>query len=342
MGKQESMLNLRINIEALLRADEETLEEAAIEASNISWKNFGRKIRFYAPTFVRYRTDQFNFPSISFPSISLTGSSCIFNCKHCGKKVLNAMLPALTPEQFIKICAEIKEKGGSGCLISGGCLPDGSLPLGKFLNAIATVKRKLGLTLVVHTGIVDLPMAISLKKAGVDIALIDIIGSEDTIREICQLNVSVADYDKSLRALHESQITFVPHVLIGLHYGKLKGEMKALQMIAKYSPDAVIAIAFMPIHGTLMEKIAPPTPTDIFKVLIAARLILPKTPLALGCMRPIGKHRAVTDALAIKAGVNAIAFPTEEAITLAESMRIEASFSPLCCSTISMDLSRNI
>jgi uncharacterized radical SAM superfamily protein len=147
----------------------------------------------------------------------------------------------------------------------------------------------------------------------------------------------VADYDRSLRALHESGIPLVPHVLVGLHYGKLKGEFEALEMISKYSPSAVIVIALMPIHGTKMETATSPKPKDIARVLVAARLMLPKTPLVLGCMRPKGKHKAETDMLAVKAGANAIAFPAEQAIELAESMRMEASFSSLCCSQIYED-----
>ena len=41
----------------------------------------------------------------------------------------------------------------------------------------------------------------------------------------------VEDYDRSLRALNDSGIPFVPHVLVGLHYGKLRGEFQALKMI---------------------------------------------------------------------------------------------------------------
>jgi uncharacterized radical SAM superfamily protein len=301
-----------------------------------------KKIRFYAPSFMYYKTDHFSSSPTAFPSISVTGSYCGLKCKHCGGKVLNTMLPALTPERLVELCKDVKAKGGSGCLISGGCLPDGSVPLEKFLDAIAEVKRTLDLTVVVHTGVIDVSLAEKLRDAGVDAALIDIIGSDETIREIYKLSVSVADYDKSLMALHESGIPLVPHVLVGLHSGKLKGEFEALKMIAKYSPSAVIVIALMPIHGTLMETTTPPTPVDIAKVLVAARLMLPKTPLVLGCMRPKGKHKAETDILAVKAGANAIAFPDEQAIKLAESMQLEASFSSLCCSQIFSDLKRNI
>jgi uncharacterized radical SAM superfamily protein len=126
-----------------------------------------------------------------------------------------------------------------------------------------------------------------------------------------------------------------------LHYGKLKGEFEALEMISHYSPSAVIVIALMPIHGTTMETATPPKPLDIAKVLVASRLMLPETPLVLGCMRPKGKQKTETDLMAVKAGANAIAFPAEQAIKLAESMQIETSFSSLCCSQIFDDLKRN-
>ncbi len=313
-----------------------------VESRETSWRNFGKRIRFYAPSFMYYRSERFCSSPSAFPSISVTGSACALKCKHCGGKVLNTMLPALSPQQLVDVCRDIKAKGGLGCLISGGCSPDGSVPLDKFVDAIAEVKKTLGLTVVVHTGVIDAELAGSLADAGVDAALIDVLGSDETIREIYQLNVSVADYDRSLRVLHDSGIPLVPHVLVGLHYGSLKGEFKSLEMISRYSPSAVIVIALMPIHGTMMETVAPPKPTDIARVLVASRLVLPKTPLVLGCMRPKGEHKTETDMLSVKAGVNAIAFPAEQAVRLAESMHVETSFSSLCCSQIFDDLKRNI
>lgn len=332
------MLGSKDSYESLLHADGKELEEVLTTAQSISWKNFGKKIRFYAPSFIYYKTDYFCSSPAAFPSISVTGSSCALKCKHCGGKVLNTMIPATTPSDLINLCAELKRKGAVGCLISGGCLPDGSVPLDRFVDGIAEAKRDMELTIVVHTGVIDFSMARRLKEAGVDAALIDIIGSDETIREIYQLNVKVEDYNQSLRALHESGISFVPHVLVGLHYGKLKGEFQALKMISKYSPSAVIIIALMPIHGTPMEKVGSPKSKDIVRVLATARLMMPRTPIVLGCMRPKGKHKVRTDTLAVKAGVNAIAFPAEEAVQLAESLGLEVTFSSLCCSQIFGDL----
>jgi len=296
--------------------------------------NKQKKIHFYAPSFVNYNNRFFCSSRNSFPSLSVTGSSCELNCKHCKKKVLNTMTPALTSHEFFEICQKLKNKGAQGCLISGGCTFDGFVPLTNFIDAIAKVKSELGLTLTVHTGLVDFSVAKQLKDSGVDSILIDIIGSNETINEIYNLDVTVNDYKKSLKALKDVKIPFVPHVLVGLHYGELKGEFEALKMIAQYSPSAVIIIALMPLRGTLLEKVKPPDPEDIIRTIVCAKLLMPNVPVVLGCMRPKSKDRKQIDTLAVKAGVDAIAFPVEEAIELAQSMDLETTFWSVCCSQI--------
>ncbi|MGB9960239.1 MAG: radical SAM protein [Candidatus Bathyarchaeales archaeon] len=295
------------------------------------------KIHFYAPSFIHYKTNYFCSAIQDFPTISVTGKGCALNCKHCGGKVLETMHPAKTSEELYNLCVKLKKEGALGCLISGGCLPDGSVPLDNFIDAIEKIKKELKLTVFVHVGIISYERAKRLKEAGVDAALIDIIGDEETIREIYKLNTTTKDYENSLKALSQADLNFVPHVIVGLHYGNLKGELNALRIISKYKPKAIVIIAFMPIHGTEMEKTEPPKPTDIAKVIAAARLMFPEKPIVLGCMRPKGKHRALTDILAIKAGVNAIAFPTEEAVKYAEKNGYAIRFSPFCCSQIHKD-----
>ncbi len=318
----------------LLRINQKDLQKIMKNTRELSWKRFGKRIRFYAPSFVQFKSSQFTASPNVFPSISITGSSCTLKCKHCQGKILKTMIPIFTPTELIDVCRSLKDKGNSGFLLSGGCLPDGSVPIEKYIETISQIKRDLGLTIVVHTGLINDRTAKKLRDAGVDAALIDVIGSNETINEVYQLNIRVEDYDKSLRTLSESGIPFVPHVLAGLHYGKLKGEFQSLKMISKYNPAAVIIIAFIPIKGTVMENVPPPTPEDISRVVIAAKILLPDTPVVLGCMRPRGKHRIKTDLLAVKSGVNAIAFPTEEAIKLAESFGVTTTFSPVCCSQI--------
>jgi hypothetical protein len=68
-----------------------------------------------------------------------------------------------------------------------------------------------------------------------------------------------------------------------------------------------------------------------------AHLMFPGTPLILGCMRPKGAARSETDVLALKAGVDAVAFPSEEAIIYAESRGWKTSFSSYCCAQMYLD-----
>lgn len=248
------------------------------------------------------------------------------------------MIPATTPNALFDVCEKLSKSDCSGCLISGGCLPNGSVPFDKFLNSIKRIKKELGFKIIVHTGIIGAEMAKGLKEAGVDAALIDIIGSEETIRGIYNLNVHVDDYDNSLRVLQNSGLAFVPHVIVGLDYGKLRGEFNALKIISKYKPDSLVVIALIPIKGTPLGSCEPPIPEDIARVTATARVMLPKVPIALGCMRPTGKHRVKTDKLAIEAGVNAIAFPEKEAVDLAKSIGLETEFSRRCCSQIYEDI----
>jgi len=324
----------KIEYDKILDANAKEFEKYLARARMVSLKNFGKKIFFYAPSFMYYKTSYYQSRPNLFPTISITGSACSLKCKHCYGKVLRTMYPATTPEKLLELCGKLKAEGAIGCLISGGCLPDGSLPLDRFVDVIATIKRKFGLAVAVHTGIINFEIAKRLKEAGVDSALLDIIGSDETVKEIYNLNVSTKEFDDSLKALHDAGLAVVPHVLVGLHYGKLKGEINALRMISKYSPSALIIIAFMPIRGTPMENVKPPSPLDIAKIIVIARLMFPNVPLALGCMRPKGKHRIETDILAIRAGVNAIAFPTEEAIMEAERLGYQFCFSSLCCSQV--------
>jgi hypothetical protein len=252
------------------------------------------------------------------------------------------MRPALLPGQLFELCSRLTQDGAVGCLVSGGCLPDGSVPLDGFVDAIGKIKRQLGLTVFVHTGIINLETAVSLKKAEVDAALIDVIGSAETIKKTYNLNVTLQDYADSLRALDKSGLNFVPHVIVGLNEGKLDGELNALKTIGEVKPSALVIVAFMPIRGTAMEKTPPPKPADIAKVTSMARLMFPETPLILGCMRPKGAARSETDVLALKAGVDAVAFPSEEAIKYAESKGWKTSFSSYCCAQMYLDAASKI
>lgn len=248
------------------------------------------------------------------------------------------MIPATTPEQLLDVCARIKAEGGRGCLISGGSLKDGDVPLIGFIPYIRRVKQELGLDVVVHTGIVYPKLAEALAEAEIDAAMIDVIGSNETIRSIYHLNLTVDAFDDSLSLLEENHIPIVPHVVVGIHYGRLKGEDEALRIISKHHPAAVIIVALTPLEHTPMEYLIPPSPLDIARVTLASRFMMVDTPLLLGCARPSGEHKSETDILAIKAGVNGIAYPSEEGYDYARKMGLDVRFSEKCCALIYREL----
>jgi uncharacterized radical SAM superfamily protein len=297
-----------------------------------------RKIRFYVPSFAYYNNSKLFGSNKEFPTISVTGKVCSLNCRHCEGKVLETMNPVETPEKLFSLVSKLKKEGASGCLISGGCLQDGSVPLEKFIPEIARIKKELGLTIFVHTGLLNSRTALTLKEAEVDAVLIDVLGSNETIEEIYNLNLITKDYESSLRALQDAELNFIPHIVTGLHNGKLKGEFEALKMIKSFNPSALVIISFMPIHGTAMASVKPPTPIDIARVLSTARVMFPQTPIVLGCMRPKGKHRKEIDLLSLKTGVDGIAFPDEHAREYAEKHGYQIYYSPFCCAQIYKDL----
>ena len=302
-----------------------------------TFKPISNTIHFYAPSFTYYKTKHYQSNTTAFPTISITADKCALNCKHCGAKVLQTMHPATTPQTLFNLATKLKQSGAKGILISGGCTPNGAVPLDKFTPTIAKIKRELNLTIFVHTGIINAQTANALKQAQIDAALIDILASPTTIQNIYNLNATPQNYTDALHALQNANLTTIPHIIVGLNNGKLDAEQTALQTLTQTKPAAIVIIAFMPIPNTQMAKTPPPTATDIAKVTATARHLFPTTPIALGCMRPKGNNRNQTDILALKAGADAIAFPTTATIEHAKQSGYKIAFSSFCCAQICLD-----
>lgn len=314
---------------------EDDLGELFKQAYSVSRRNFSNRMAFYAPGMVHYETEFHDATDpYRFPSISITGKGCSLNCEHCNAKLLNTMIPATTPESLWQEFVEVKNRGGTGCLISGGATPEGNTPLMQFIPVIKRAKKEIGLDIVVHTGIVYPEVAQALGDVGIDGAMLDIIGSDETLRQVYHLNKSVEIFDESMTLLENYGVPYMPHIIAGLHYGKLVGEAKAIRMIARHQPNSVVVVAFIPLDHTAMHNVTPASPMDIARVILATRLAVPDKPLILGCARPLGTHRRLTDKLAIDAGVNGIAYPSDEGYEYAEKKGFVLSFANQCCSLI--------
>ena len=291
-----------------------------------------KKMTFYAPGIKRYETEEFaqKTPSHFLP-FSVTGNECALGCDHCKGELLRFMRPALTPEKLIGRCQEGLKEGLKGVLISGGCNKLGQVPLERFFDAMGYLKRGLGLKVFVHSGLVDEPQARGLHKAQVDAVLLDVIGSNQTIREVYHLEATINDYEASLYNLSRLDVPTMPHIVLGLQYGRLEGEEKALEMVSRHRLKALVPVILTPLLGTPMEGVKPPSLMDVQNFFTEAKSRLPQTPIILGCARPMGQYKQEVDRLAVEAGLDGIAFPSEGIVSYAMSKGKEVSFVESCC-----------
>lgn len=294
--------------------------------------HFPNEIRFFAPGLKKYAIEGFEQTNPNaFLPVSVTGAGCSLKRDHCDKKILKPMIPLDHQEGLFNLCKRMKAKGTEGVLISGVFMKNGETPLGKHYDDIARIKQELGLNVMVHTGLVrSASTAKALKKAGVDGVALDIIGAEETIREVYHLDATPADFDRSLELLAAEGVR--PHVILGLHYGKIVGEYAALDMIAKYPIHSLIVVILTPLHGTPMFGVTPPPVEEVGDFLCAARAKLPDTWVMLGCARPLGQYKIDVDHLAVECGINGIAYPAEGIVEHGLSLGLKPLFYENSCS----------
>lgn len=297
-------------------------------------QNFGWAMHFHAPGLKRYATEEFQQETPErFTAVSLTGPQCALNCDHCRAKVLEPMRRIPDGKDLFALAQELAGRGNRGLLISGGMSTDGRVPHLKHVSQMVRIKRELGQKVIVHTGLVDEETARALKEAGVDGAFIDIIGADETIHQVYHLKKKhVEDFERSLALLVEVGLTVVPHIVLGLHYGRMLGEYRALEIISRYPVSALILVILMPILSTPMYYVQPPLPEEISDFFCRARLTLPTTPVYLGCARPGGPAKWQNDTLAVDMGLNGITYPAEGIVAYARDRGLFPQFHESCCS----------
>lgn len=269
----------------------------------------------------------FNEP---FTPVSLTGTQCALSCKHCNSHYLDHMLDGSHGKLYSK-AADLSKCGAKGILLSGGSAPDGSVPTYEQADVILELRRDLPLKISAHTGIVNRMQARTLSQY-LDMALVDVIGDDETIHNILGIDAGEEDYENSLRELSAAGIPLAPHIIVGLHDGKLKGEFRALEMVKRFNPEVVVIVVFIPTKGTSMEGIPPPDLADVVKVITAAREMF-DVPLSLSCVRPGGRYRSILDRYAILSGIDRIAVPSKNAYTTARELGLNVIEVPkMCCS----------
>ena len=206
-------------------------------------------VMFSTPTFKEYSTSEIKgCGKNSFPAFSITGGACALDCDHCQAKILEPMIPATSPEMLErKVRDLILMQDLRGFLLSGGSNRRNEIKYEKFLPVVERLKRDFPeLKVAIHTALLDAARAKSMESAGVDTAMMDVIGAEETIRDVYHLDRSVDDFEATLAALTSTQMEVVPHIVIGLHYGRILGEANALDICARHAISSLVLVVVMP------------------------------------------------------------------------------------------------
>ena len=291
-------------------------------------------IHFYTPTFKSYASSEIRDCGRSaWPAISITGGDCKLNCDHCKAKILEPMIPARSPEELWRAVNGIVEQGAGGMMLTGGSNHRNEVEYDRYYATIRRIKDEFPhFRIAMHTALVDDAIAGRMADAGIDAAMMDVIGAQDTITQVYHLRRTVDDFERALEALTATSMKVVPHIVVGLHYGQLLGEWNALEIVARHKPSALVLVVVMPTYASELRPFATPDPHEVGQFFGDARTILADVPLLLGCARPAGSVKSLIDAYAVMAGVDGMAHPSDGMVELAARLDRSVRVTPACCS----------
>lgn len=318
----------------------EELEDAGLDAALVAECEraahhvVGREIRFSTPTFRSFSSCELTgCGKNSFPAFSVTAAGCALMCDHCQAKILEPMIPAVSPEALDrKVRDLIAREDLRGFLLSGGSNRRNEIRYERYYPVVERLKRDFPhLRIAVHSALLDERRAKLMEAAGVDTAMMDVIGARETIAEVYHLERPVEDFEATLAALCSTSMEVVPHIVIGLHYGRLLGEPNALEIVSRHRVHSLVLVVVMPFYAKpgLFQA---PAAGDVGRLFLEARSRIADRPVLLGCARPAGMHRRVTDAYAVMSGLDGIAFPAEGALAVATAIGRPAVQEHACCS----------
>ncbi len=292
-------------------------------------------INFYTPTFKAFQSSEVSVcGKNAWPAVSITGAKCKLQCDHCKAKILEPMIPAETPGALWELANRlIEHEGAKGMLLTGGSNHRNEVEYAPFLDTIRRIKdRYPAFRFAVHTALMSDDDAQALEQAGVDVAMMDVIGAQETITQVYHLKRSVDDFEAALAALVKTNMKVVPHIVAGLHFGEMLGEWNALEMVRRHRPDALVLVVVNPIYSNPRRPFRTPDPEAVGDYMMALGEGLPDLPLLLGCARPAGEVKLRLDTYAVLAGFSGIAHPADGMVELAVRLGKEVKVTPSCCS----------
>lgn len=275
------------------------------------------------------RKAAFFYPGKAFPAVSITGTDCWLKCDHCGGRYLSRMLHVTEPQDLIRLANDLEIQGIKGLLVSGGCLPDGSIPLDPFIDVIGDVKRLTDLEINIHTGLLHKETAERLVGTDADCFSLDVIQEPKVIQRLLHLDIETKAYADTLEHLRSSGAErIVPHICVGLPFSTIEGERQALELVSGFDISALVVLGFISTKGTLTQDHPPATSSRILEFINEARETL-SCPILLGCMRP--RQDRTLERRALELGVDGIAVPSRKTVDWARNAGYQVILGDKCC-----------
>jgi hypothetical protein len=251
--------------------------------------------------------------------------------------MLQALYHVNSPDEFAQLSARLAARGCRGMLLTGGCDPDGTIPLVPFVDAARAAKERHGFRYAVHTKLVTEEFADAAAAVGSELLMTDLVGDDRSLREVYHLDsFGVEDVRRSLDRAEARGLRLAPHIMIGIAWGKVVGERVALDMIRGRNVATLALVVLTPLLRTPMEDVKIDLPA-VLDFLTEARATFPSIRMTLGCAKTGGKTQRALEEHALRLGFDAIAYPSEGIIALAREQGYNVTLTESCCAFTDAD-----
>ncbi len=241
-----------------------------------------------------------------FVAISVTGTWCELQCKHCRASFLRGMISAPSGEKLWDILSKLYARGVRGALISGGFTKNGVLPLkDDLVEVLVNAKRRYGFIFNIHPGLIqDRNSALTLKEFA-DVIDFEFTLSSYIVQEVRGLSYEPLVYVKSIELLVDVGLDVVPHIFLWHPCQSDEMLIKELHIVRNLGIDRITLLVLIPKY---LEATLP----SIDKLLRAVEKIRKvfDGEIYLGCMRPQVLKRKLDVELVLRGLIDRIANPS--------------------------------
>jgi len=231
------------------------------------------------------------------------------------------MAPVRDPEDLFTKAIKVRESGGTGMLISGGCDLNGTVPLRPLADAIKKA-AEAGLEINVHPGLVNAGEAERLVNAGISAFSVDIHQDPSVIRNVLHLDLGPEAYGETIDNIVSAGGRVVPHLTVGFGTADL---LLSAELLKGRNIMNVTLLALVPAEGTEIHC-GVPRESVVGAVTLLRGMGFEVT---LGCMR--GRDHILEEEC-IRAGVRKIANPSVRTVRWAEQNGFTVKEIKKCCS----------